>query len=129
MYLSVIFNPGFDYFGADFKCRRFKRKDENDVTVDFIDPLTNKLEFHSTLRQYSVDDYHTAAIEGGFAEVEWKNLFATSDSIARWGEDFWKLCHERQPYTLLVARKHTDPVMEPFVSNAFPDDPHPDVYQ
>jgi len=49
------------------------------------------------------EEYESAVAEEGMT-FEWKKLFARPEAVRQKGEEFWRPCHETQPYALLVAQ-------------------------
>ena len=100
---SVVFNPNFSAFEQVIGSRRFTQLEGNDVQVEFLDSITKETQFMSVLHQYTADEYATAAEQGGFSSVVWHELFATREAMEQFGEEFWRECHQEQPYAMVVA--------------------------
>jgi len=35
----------------------------------------------------------------------WKKLFASPEAVKVKGEQFWRACHEHQPYAMFIVKK------------------------
>jgi hypothetical protein len=103
-FISVVLNPNFTAFDRRVANRRFRRRGDGRVTVEFLDPQTMHKQFDAVLSQFSRKAYEYAATGGGFSSVTWHDLHPTSKSAGFLGKQFWKTCETEQPYALLIAR-------------------------
>jgi len=104
-FVSVILNPSFSAFESDLVVRRITKLDGNRVKMEFFDDGSRIPKMTAVQHQYTKEEFERAATEGGMIPAPWKPLFATPDAVANLGADFWRLCHEVQPYALFVTRK------------------------
>jgi len=102
---SVIFNPKFERFNEKIGTRRFVHLEGNTVQVNFLHPVTNEVVFTSLLRQFTQEEYESAAKAAGFATCSWLPLYPSEISEKEFGEDFWKDVIASQPYSVFVAQK------------------------
>ena len=104
-FISIVYNPSFSGFGADFFVRRFTRLQGNKLRCDFLDRASGRVEMTVQAHQYAKEEYERAATDGGMKPEAWKKLFATQEAVEQMGASFWQPCHEHQPFTLFIARK------------------------
>ena len=90
--------------------RRITKLHGNAVRMEFFDDNTRVAKITAVQHQYTKEEFERAAVEGGMTPESWKDLFATPDAVAELGEDFWRRCHQAQPYVLFITRKES---MEP----------------
>ena len=102
-FVSTVLNPFFSAFEKNLIVRRFKKLDGNLAQVEFLNEGTGEVEMNTIAHQYSREDYESAAAQEGM-KCEWKKLFARPEAVSQKGEEFWRPCHETQPYALLVAQ-------------------------
>ena len=106
-FVSTVLNPLFSAFETDLIVRRFKKLDGNLAQVEFLNEDSGAVEIRLVVHQYSKMDYESAAALEGM-RCEWKKLFAQPEAVSQKGEEFWRPCHETQPYALLVAQTHSN---------------------
>ena len=106
-FVSTVLNPLFSAFETNLIVRRFKKLAGNLAQVEFLNEVTGAIEIRLIAHQYSKADYESAAAQEGMT-CEWKKLFAHPEAISQKGEEFWRPCHETQPYALLVAQAHSN---------------------
>jgi cyclopropane fatty-acyl-phospholipid synthase-like methyltransferase len=104
-FVSIVLNPSFSAFAADFFVRRITRLKGNMVRMEFLDQTSGNVEMTMEKRQYTRNQYERAAVAGGMRPETWSGLFATPEAVERMGEAFWRPCHEYQPYALFITRK------------------------
>lgn len=104
VFASLVFNPYFKNFNEVIGTRLFKKLDENEVEVNFLEPDTKRIMFKSLLHQYIKEDYESAAREAGFTNLTWSTLRPTEEGMAELGGNFWKRVIEAQPYSLFSVR-------------------------
>ena len=102
-FVSTVFNPHFSAFERNLIVRRVKKLDGNLVQMEFLNEGSGAVEMSPILHQYSKEEYESAAAQEGM-KCEWKKLFAQPEAVSQKGEEFWRPCHETQPYALLVAQ-------------------------
>jgi len=102
-FVSVVLNPFFSSFERDLVVRRVKRLGGNQVRMEFLNEASGAVVMNPIYYQYSREEYESAAAQAGMT-WEWKRLFATPAAMAQKGEDFWRPCHETEPYALLIAQ-------------------------
>jgi hypothetical protein len=71
--------------------------------MEFLNEGSGAVEMDPILHQYSKEEYESAAAQEG-TKCEWKKLFARPEAVSKKGEEFWRPCHETQPYALLIAQ-------------------------
>jgi 2-polyprenyl-3-methyl-5-hydroxy-6-metoxy-1,4-benzoquinol methylase len=103
-FVSVVLNPQFTAFDADFIVRRLTRRDADKVHMEFLEEATGKVIQQAVTRQYSRDDFERAAVQGGMRPDGWKRLQAASEAVIAKGESFWRPFHQHQPYAVFVVR-------------------------
>jgi cyclopropane fatty-acyl-phospholipid synthase-like methyltransferase len=106
-FVSTVLNPLFSAFETDLIVRRFKKLDGNLAQVEFLNEDSGAVEIRLVVHQYSKTDYESAAAQEGM-RCEWKKLFAQPEAVSQKGEEFWRPCHETQPYALLVVQTHSN---------------------
>jgi 2-polyprenyl-3-methyl-5-hydroxy-6-metoxy-1,4-benzoquinol methylase len=104
-FISIVLNPSFSTFAADFFIRRITKLQGNKVRMEFLDRGSGNIEMMMEKHQYTNKEYERAAVGGGMKPELWTKLFATRDAIEQVGEPFWRPCHDNQPYALFIARK------------------------
>jgi len=104
LFVSVTLNPAFSRFNETIGPRRFVKRGDHEVEVQFLEK-SGEVRMAPILIQYRWDDYARAISDAGMLIEAWKAMRATADAISTQGEAFWKHCHETQPYALLVVRK------------------------
>jgi 2-polyprenyl-3-methyl-5-hydroxy-6-metoxy-1,4-benzoquinol methylase len=104
-FVSIVLNPSFSTFGEDFIVRRITKLDGNAVRMEFFDDNTRVAKITAVQHQFTKEEFERAAVEGGMTPESWKDLFATRAAVAELGEDFWRRCHQAQPYALFITRK------------------------
>ena len=104
-FLSIVFNPSFSAFGANFFIRRFTKLQGNKLRCEFLDLASGRVEMTVEGHQHTGEEYEHAAIRGGMRPEAWTKLFATQDAVDQMGASFWLPCHEHQPFALFTARK------------------------
>ena len=102
-FVSIVLNPLFSAFERNLYMRRVKRLDGNLVQMEFLNEASGVVEMNPIMHQYTKEEYESAIAQGGM-RFEWKKLFATPEAVTQRGEEFWRPCHETQPYALLVAQ-------------------------
>ena len=102
-FISTVLNPLFSAFERNLIVRRFKKLDGNLTQVEFLNEVSGAIEIRLVTHQYSKMEYESAAAQAGM-KCEWKELFAEPEAISQKGEEFWRPCHETQPYALLIAQ-------------------------
>ena len=102
-FVSTVFNPLFSAFERNLIVRRVKKLDGNLVQMEFLNEGSGAVEMNPILHQYSKEEYESAAAQEGM-KCEWKKLFARHEAVSQKGEEFWRPCHETQPYALLIAQ-------------------------
>ena len=102
-FVSTVLNPFFSAFERNLIVRRFKKLDGNLSQVEFLNEDSGAVEIRLVAHQYSKADYERAAAQEGM-KCEWKELFAQPEAVSQKGEEFWRPCHETQPYALLIAQ-------------------------
>jgi 2-polyprenyl-3-methyl-5-hydroxy-6-metoxy-1,4-benzoquinol methylase len=107
-FVSSVLNPLFSAFETNLIVRRFKKLDGNLAQVEFLNEESGAVEIRVIVHQYSKSDYERAATQEGMT-CEWKKLFAQPEAVSQKGEEFWRPCHETQPYALLIAQTHSNP--------------------
>ena len=103
-FLSTVLNPSFSAFWENLIVRRIKKLDGNLVQMQFLNEVTGAIEMNPIMHRYSKEEYEDAVTQEGLM-FEWKQLLASPPAIAQKGEQFWRPCHETQPYALLIAQK------------------------
>lgn len=104
-FVSVVFNPSFSAFEANFFTRRLTKLPGNKLRCEFLDLDSGRVEMTVEGHQHTGEEYERAAISGGLKPEAWTKLFATQDAINQMGASFWLPCHEHQPFALFTARK------------------------
>jgi toxoflavin synthase len=104
-FVSIVFNPSFSAFGANFFIRRLTKIQGNKLRCEFLDLASGRVEMTVEGHQYTGEEYERAAINGGMRPEAWMKLFATQDAVDQMGTSFWLPCHEHQPFALFTARK------------------------
>jgi SAM-dependent methyltransferase len=104
-FFSIVFNPSFSAFGANFFIRRLTKLQGDKLRCEFLDLASGDVEMTVEGHQYMAEEYESAAINGGMRPEAWTQLFATPDAIEQMGASFWQPCHEHQPFALFTARK------------------------
>lgn len=104
-FVSIVLNPAFAAFDADFVVRRITRLEGNQVRMEFLNEKTRAVEQEAVMHQYSAAEYTRAAIAGGMRPEGFKKLSASAEAREAKGEKFWQPCHEHQPYAMFVAGK------------------------
>ena len=104
-FISIVLNPSFAAFDADFLVRRISKLDGNRVRMEFLDERTRTVEQEAVMHQYSAAEYQRAAVEAGMRPEKFKKLYASPEAREAKGEKFWQPCHEHQPYAMFVASK------------------------
>jgi len=102
-FVSTVLNPLFSAFEKNLIARRFKKLDGNLSQAEFLNEVSGAVEMITIAHQYSRQDYESAAAQEGM-KCEWKKVFAQPEAVSQKGEEFWRPCHETQPYALLVAQ-------------------------
>jgi 2-polyprenyl-3-methyl-5-hydroxy-6-metoxy-1,4-benzoquinol methylase len=102
-FVSTVLNPLFSAFERNLTVRRFKKLDGNLAHVEFLNEASGAVEMITIAHQYSTEDFESAAAQEGM-KCEWKKLFALPEAVSQKGEEFWRPCHETQPYALLVVQ-------------------------
>ncbi len=102
-FVSTVLNPLFLGFERNLIVRRFKKLDGNLAQVEFLNEVSGAVEIRLIVHQYSKMEYESAAEQEGMT-CEWKKLFAPPEAISQKGEEFWRPCHETQPYALMIAQ-------------------------
>jgi len=102
-FVSIVLNPLFSAFERNLLVRRVKKLDGNRVQMEFLNEASGVLVMNPIMHQYTKEEYESAIAQEGMT-FEWKRLFATAQAVAEKGDEFWRPCHETQPYALLVAQ-------------------------
>jgi MFS transporter, OFA family, oxalate/formate antiporter len=103
-FVSIVLNPCFSAFEENLIVRRVRKLDGNLVQMDFLNDVSGAVEMNPIMRHYTREEYEGAAAQEGMTP-EWKTLFATPEAVAQKGGEFWRRCHETQPYAVLIAQK------------------------
>jgi len=104
-FVSVVLNPSFSAFGEDFVVRRITKLQGNAVRMEFFDDDSSVPKITAVQHQYTQEEFERAAVQGRMAPEPWKELFATRAAVAELGDNFWRRCHQAQPYALFMTRK------------------------
>jgi 2-polyprenyl-3-methyl-5-hydroxy-6-metoxy-1,4-benzoquinol methylase len=107
-FISIVLNPHFAAFAADFFIRRFTKLDKgNLVRVEFLNEMSHRVEQKAEAHQYTAREFEHAAVEGGTVPERepWKRLRADPQALAAKGEHFWHPCHQHEPFVMFLARK------------------------
>jgi 2-polyprenyl-3-methyl-5-hydroxy-6-metoxy-1,4-benzoquinol methylase len=102
-FVSTVLNPLFSAFERNLVVRRVRKLDGNLVQMEFLNELSGVVEMNPILHQYTKEEYESAVAQEGM-KSEWKKLFALPEAVTQKGEEFWRPCHEAQPYALLVVQ-------------------------
>jgi 2-polyprenyl-3-methyl-5-hydroxy-6-metoxy-1,4-benzoquinol methylase len=102
-FVSTVLNPFFSAFERNLIVRRFKKLDGNLTQAEFLNEDSGVVEMTTTAHQHSTEDFESAAAQEGM-KCEWKKLFAPPEAVSQKGEEFWRPCHETQPFALLVVQ-------------------------
>src|SRR5262249_28155140 len=102
-FVSTVLNPPFSAFERNLIVRRFKKLDGNLTQVEFLNEVSGAVEMRAVAHQYTKTEYENAAAQEGM-KCEWKELFAEPEAVRQKGEEFWRPCHETQPFALLLAQ-------------------------
>jgi len=102
-FVSTVLNPLFSAFDRNLIARRARKLDGNLVQMEFLNEVSGAVEMNTIAHQYSKQEYESAAAQEEM-KCEWKKLFARPEAVSQKGEEFWRPCHETQPYALLVAQ-------------------------
>jgi len=102
-FVSIVLNPLFSAFERNLFVRRVKKLDGNLVQMEFLNEVSGAVEMNPIMHQYTKEEYESAIAQERMG-FEWKKLFATPEAVTQRGEEFWRPCHETQPYALLVAQ-------------------------
>jgi SAM-dependent methyltransferase len=102
-FVSTVLNPLFSAFERNLVVRRVRKLDGNLVQMDFLNEISGVVEMNPIMHQYTMEEYQSAATKEGM-KFEWKKVFAVPEAVAQKGEEFWRPCHEAQPYALLVVQ-------------------------
>jgi 2-polyprenyl-3-methyl-5-hydroxy-6-metoxy-1,4-benzoquinol methylase len=102
-FVSTVLNPSFSDFEKNLVVRRVKKLGGNLVQMEFLNEVSGVVEMNPIMHQYTKEEYESAAAQEGM-KFEWKKLFAPPEAVTQKGEEFWRPCHEAQPYALLVAQ-------------------------
>jgi SAM-dependent methyltransferase len=102
---SIVYNPSFSAFGANFFIRRFTKLQGNKLRCEFLELASGRVEMTVEGHQYTAEEYERAARSGGMRPEAWTKLFATQDAVNQMGASFWLPCHEHQPFALFTAQK------------------------
>jgi MFS transporter, OFA family, oxalate/formate antiporter len=103
-FVSIVLNPSFSAFDENLIVRRVRKLDGDLVQMEFLNEASGAVEMNPIMHQYTREEYEAAAVQGGMT-FEWKTLFASPEALTQKGEEFWRRCHETQPYALLIAQK------------------------
>jgi len=103
-FVATVLNPVFSAFDKNLVVRRARKLDGNLVQMEFLNEVSGAVEMNPITHQYTREEYEGAAAHEGMT-LQWKKLFASPEAIAQKGEEFWRPCHETQPYALLIAQK------------------------
>lgn len=104
-FVSVVLNPAFSAFGENFVVRRITKLQGNAVRMEFFDDDSSVPKITAVQHQYTQEEFERAAVQGRMAPEPWKELFATRAAVAELGDNFWRRCHQAQPYALFMTRK------------------------
>jgi 2-polyprenyl-3-methyl-5-hydroxy-6-metoxy-1,4-benzoquinol methylase len=102
-FVSTVLNPSFSAFDRNLIVRRVRKLDGNLVQMEFLNEASGAVEMNPIFHQYSKEEYESAAAQEGM-KCEWRKLIAQPEAVRQKGEEFWRPCHETQPYALLVAQ-------------------------
>jgi 2-polyprenyl-3-methyl-5-hydroxy-6-metoxy-1,4-benzoquinol methylase len=102
-FVTVVLNPSFSSFETNLVMRRVKKLAGNLVQMEFLSEASGAVVMNPIYHQYSKEEYERAIAEAGMT-FAWKRLFATPASLTEKGEEFWRPCHETEPYALLIAQ-------------------------
>jgi SAM-dependent methyltransferase len=103
-FVSTVLNPSFSAFEDNLIVRRVKKLDGNLVQMEFLNEVSGAVEMNPIMHQYTKEEYE-GALAGEGLVVAWKTLRASPEAVAQKGKEFWRPCHETQPYALLIAQK------------------------
>jgi 2-polyprenyl-3-methyl-5-hydroxy-6-metoxy-1,4-benzoquinol methylase len=103
-FVSTVLNPSFSAFDENLIVRRIKKLDGNLVQMEFLNETSGAVEMNPIMHQYTREEYEAIMTAEGMT-FEWKALIASPEALAEKGAEFWRPCHETQPYALLIARK------------------------
>jgi SAM-dependent methyltransferase len=103
-FVSIVLDPSFSAFEENLIMRRVRKLGGNLVQMDFLNEVSGAVEMNPVMCQYTREEYEGAAAQEGMTPA-WKALFATPEAVAQKGEEFWRRCHETQPYAVLIAQK------------------------
>jgi len=104
-FVSTILNPSFSAFERNLVVRRVRKLAGNLVQMQFLSEATGAIVMGPIYHQYSKEEYEGAIAQAGM-KFEWKRLFATPEALIQKGEEFWRPCHETEPYALLIAQRN-----------------------
>jgi len=104
-FVSTILNPFFASFERNLVVRRVKKLAGNLVQMQFLSEASGAIVMSPIYHQYSNEEYENAITREGM-KFEWKRLFATPEALIQKGEEFWRPCHETEPYVLLIAQNN-----------------------
>jgi 2-polyprenyl-3-methyl-5-hydroxy-6-metoxy-1,4-benzoquinol methylase len=102
-FIATVLNPSFNAFGENLIARRARKLERNLVQMDFLNEFSGTVEMSPITHQYTKQEYEDAAAQEGMT-LEWKTLFAAPEAVTEKGAEFWRRCHETQPYALLIAQ-------------------------
>jgi 2-polyprenyl-3-methyl-5-hydroxy-6-metoxy-1,4-benzoquinol methylase len=102
-FVSTVLNPLFSSFERNLVVRRVKKLAGNLVQMQFLSEASGAIVMGPIYHQYSKEEYESVVAQEGM-RLEWKRLFATPEALMQKGEEFWRPCHETEPYALLIAQ-------------------------
>lgn len=100
---AVIHNPDYQRFDETIYARRFTRMPNGDHHLDFLLP-DGEVACSVDVREFSREDYESAARKAGFGAFEWELIDVTSEA-QQGNEEFWEGFEEDNPYTGFIAGK------------------------
>lgn len=103
IFVSTVLNPYFSAFERNLIVRRVKKLAGNLIQMEFLNEASGAVVMNPIYRQYSREEYESAVAQEGM-KFEWKRLSATPEAVIQKGEEFWRPCHETEPYVLLIAQ-------------------------
>jgi SAM-dependent methyltransferase len=102
LFVALVMNPGFKRFGQKIYNRRYRRKPNGRIYVDFFDEKTKIFSvFHS---DFTWADYHEAATRTGWEKLTRYPVKVTDEGENRLGL-FWNGFEEDCPYAGFSAIK------------------------
>jgi len=103
-FICLTLNPDFKRFGEIICNRRFTKKADDNIDIEFFDDA-GKLSFSITDTFFSAAQYEKAALENGFTEIKWEKLEISPEGLKEKGVKFWEGYEDDCPYIGLTLSR------------------------